>query len=253
MDDRTEQAWCVAASTCIGLRRDHNEDAVVVHDTVLTGDMTGVRTSQVALDGPVVLAVADGLGGHSAGEVASRLVAEGLARRSGSLSGVDDLVAALHALNVEVHDAMRADPATEGMGTTVAGVLVDATHVVVFHVGDSRAYLRRAGRWELATDDDVIVPGSGILTNCFGGDRRFTTIDVTTSVVPAPEVEAVLVCTDGLSDLVDATHLAADDGDHPDRTVSMLRQLAFERGAHDNVSVVVARPVPTHERSRATR
>jgi PPM family protein phosphatase len=244
MGDSTDRGWRVAALTCVGLRREHNEDAVVVGHDVFTGDMAAPASIGIEVDERALLAVADGLGGHEAGEVASRIVAEGLADRSGTLTDEDDLTALLHRLNSEVYEAMRADPWTAGMGTTVAGVVMDGSRLVVFHVGDSRVHVSRSGRWELVTEDDVLVPGSSILTNCFGGERRLTEIEVTTTVLPAADVEEVLLCTDGLSDLVDVTSSPPPAELGEADAVAELRDRAFEGGAHDNISVVLARRCP---------
>lgn len=230
-----------AALTCVGLVRDHNEDAVVVGDGLLTGDMDGTVAGEWdPSDGPLVLAVADGMGGHAAGEVASGAVADGLAAGFTAPVGPAAVVERLEGLNRALYDWMVEEPATAGMGTTVAGVVASAEGVVVFHAGDSRVYLRRSGVWEQVTRDDVVAPGSSMLTNCLGGEARFTEAEVHTSVHTWDGLDGVLVCSDGLCDLVDPASVPLPDGVAAADLAVVLRELALAGGGHDNISVVVA-------------
>ncbi len=230
-----------AALTCTGLQRADNEDAIVVGDTLFTGDMTEPVTGTHTDGTPLLLAVADGMGGHAAGERASRLVADGLARRHAGLTGETNIEQVLHDLNAELYAAMRVDRTTVGMGTTVAGVVVSPTEVTVFHVGDSRVYLAsHDDGFEQATHDDVLAPGSGILTNCLGGESRMTTVDVHVTVVDRADVTAVAVCSDGLSDLVELKGRTLSEGTEPSDVVAALRDVALHGGAHDNISLVLA-------------
>lgn len=234
-----------AALTCVGHVRDHNEDAVVVGGEVLTGDVDDAVVGEWdPADGPLVLAVADGMGGHAAGEVASGMVADGLAAGFAGPVAAAEVVERLEGLNGALYDRMAADPSTSGMGTTVAGVVVSADGAVVFHAGDSRVYLRQAGRYRQATRDDVLAPGSPILTNCLGGQDRFTPAEVHTGVHPWGDLDGVLICSDGLCDLVDPEELPLPTSVEPADLAAVLRELALFGGGHDNISVVVADLTP---------
>ena len=136
----------VSALSHIGAVRDDHEDSLVAGPWTLCATVTESPQMLVfPLGDPVVVAVADGLGGHAGGEVASSLVARGLAQAGPSLGGEDRLREALRACNREVHAVAARDPALTGMGTTVAGVVVTAEQVLAFNVGDSRVYASGPG------------------------------------------------------------------------------------------------------------
>ena len=139
----------VSALSHEGLVRDHNEDSLVVGPWTVCASVTMTPETLVfPLVSPVVVAVADGLGGHPAGEHASSLVALELARVGPELSDEARVRAALVACNETVYREAAADPSRTMMGTTVAGVCVTADSVLVFNVGDSRVYRTGARRPE---------------------------------------------------------------------------------------------------------
>ena len=131
----------VSALSHIGVVRDHHEDSLVAGPWTLCATVTeSPQTLVFPLGTPLIVAVADGLGGHAGGEVASALVARQLAQLGPLLDGEDKLRQALDACNRDVYAAAARDPALTAMGTTVAGVVVTADHVLAFNVGDSRVY-----------------------------------------------------------------------------------------------------------------
>src|SRR5437868_7890491 len=127
-----------AAATDTGRKRRRNEDAYVV--------------------APPLFAVADGMGGAQAGEIASKVAATVLEDTdSGSLSGPERIASLIQEANRRVHERSNSDPATSGMGTTMTVALVESDGVVIGHVGDSRAYLVRDGAIEQITEDHSLV------------------------------------------------------------------------------------------------
>ena len=121
-----------AARTDVGRTRDHNEDRVLVR--------------------PPLYVVADGLGGHSAGEVAAQMLVDGLARLDAAATG-SDLVAAIETADREIRVAAGSGSGRRGMGTTCVALLLADGAAQVSHVGDSRAYRLRAGHLERLTED----------------------------------------------------------------------------------------------------
>ena len=129
-------AYARASDT--GRKRRHNEDSYVV--------------------APPLFAVADGMGGAQAGEIASRLAAAALEDTDpGSKSGAERVTSLIQEANRRVHERAIADPATSGMGTTMTVALVEGTKVTFGHVGDSRAYRYRDGAFEQITEDHSLV------------------------------------------------------------------------------------------------
>jgi serine/threonine protein phosphatase PrpC len=230
-------AYAVASDT--GRRRRRNEDAYVV--------------------APPLFAVADGMGGAQAGEVASRLAAATLESGDGrELNGVERVAALIHEANRRVYARASTDPSASGMGTTMTVALVEGMTVTIGHVGDSRAYLVRDGRMEQLTDDHSLVsellksgklspeeaqvhPQRSVITRAVGTDPD---VDVDAFPVDAHEDDVFLLCSDGLTDMVgdeDILDLLHRHRDDLNRAVKMLVAAANRRGGEDNITVVAFR------------
>ena len=229
----------VNAFTHQGRQRPDNEDSITVGGWVSDVAMTGPRRSRHELAEPFLVAVADGLGGHSAGEVASRYAIKRLAAESFA-DGERDIAALLANINAELYQTMAAAPSFRGMGTTVAGLLLTARQAIWFNLGDSRVYRHRGGRLEQISVDHV-PPGarSGILTQSLGGGSAFTPI--------SPHIEAEdlavpsrwLLCSDGLSDMLDNDEIERAMNADDEETVRALFLQAMDAGGDDNISIIV--------------
>lgn len=213
--------------------------------------------------GEAVFAVADGLGGHAAGEVASALALEPLADVDpAACEGVEalqeTLAEAVREANRTVHAAARKDPDKAGMGTTLTATAVYGKQLVLAHVGDSRAYFLRDGDlWQLTTDHTAAQEAvdAGYLTAEQAAQRperhmlaRAVGLDseVTVDTPPAEVLRSgdrLLLCSDGLIDPVPDEAIAAILKDHPDprQACDALVQAALDGGGPDNVTVVVVR------------
>jgi serine/threonine protein phosphatase PrpC len=231
----------------IGAVRDHHEDSLVAGPWTLCATVTeSPQTLVFPLGTPLVVAVADGLGGHPGGEVASALVARQLAQLGPLLDSEDRLREALDACNREVHAAAARDRALAAMGTTVAGVVVTADRVLAFNVGDSRVYATGPGGVrQLSTNDrpdDDDLP-AGIVTQALGGGDEPELIDPHLITAPLSADASYLICTDGLTDPVPAGILAEVLGQHEDgRAVFELWKAAVEAGGPDNITIALVRP-----------
>jgi serine/threonine protein phosphatase PrpC len=227
-------AYARASDT--GKKRRRNEDSYVV--------------------APPLFAVADGMGGAQAGEVASKLAAAALEDTdSGSSSGQERVVSLIQEANRRVYARANTDPTTSGMGTTMTVAIVEGQVVTIGHVGDSRAYLVRAGRLEQLTEDHSLVnellksgklspqeaethPQRSVITRAVGTDPD---VEVDAFTVDALEGDVFLLCSDGLTDMVD------DDGildvveryhDDLDRVAKSLVSAANRGGGEDNITVI---------------
>ena len=211
--------------------------------------------------GPTVQLVADGVGGHAAGEVASATAAyvtTALALASAQRPGTDlvDLLGRASRLTHEqLQEGTAADPARTGMGTTLTALVTDGVHVALGHVGDSRAYLLRDGQLRQLTRDHTLVQSfvdEGLISR--DEARRHPRKNVVlqaleASYVPVPDVSLVdvrlgdrlLVCSDGLTDLVEdeQIRLCLEDSE-PDAAVGCLVDAALAAGGVDNVTCVVS-------------
>jgi serine/threonine protein phosphatase PrpC len=235
---------CAAALTDVGLRRRVNEDRYA-----LAGDLG-------------LYLVADGMGGHTAGQLASELAAEATVNTlrtliDASASLTEKLRYSVSAANREILSTAEAKPELTGMGTTLVALLAGPDRIALAHVGDSRAYLIRGGRIRQLTDDHSLVaelvrrqeiseraarghPHRHVLTRALGV-RRSVEADLA-ELTPAVD-DTFVLCSDGLTthvrdDEIAATVLSAAGLEGAcDRLVDM----ANARGGEDNITVVLVR------------
>jgi PPM family protein phosphatase len=209
----------VAARTEVGHVRSRNEDALLV-----AGENG-------------VLAVCDGLGGHPAGDVASAAAVESLRETAPKVgASAEALRDALHAAHAAVLAAAAEDPARTGMATTVVIASIGDGFARVAHVGDSRAYLLDPdGGLRQVTEDHGM---GGYITQALGLDRG---VDPDVTEVDTPPGARLLLCSDGLSNMVDAADIGSllGDGDAKGACDGLV-DAALGNGGIDNVTVIVA-------------
>jgi protein phosphatase len=208
--------------------------------------------------GPRLLAVADGMGGMAAGDVASNIVIAALAHLDEDVPGnapVDMLRLAVESANQQIRDAVDENPAMEGMGTTLTCLLFSGTKFGMVHIGDSRAYILRDGDLAQVTRDDTYVqllvdegritpeeanthPQKSLLMRALDGRDA----DPEYSVREAVAGDRYLLCSDGLSGVVSDETIAATMREYsdPNQCADRLIQLALRGGGPDNITVIVA-------------
>ena len=225
-----------ATLTDTGRKRRHNEDAFVAE--------------------PPLFAVADGMGGAQAGELASSLAAAALKDLQepggGGEERVDELI---QQANRRVYERQSQDAAASGMGTTMTVALVEDGRVAIGHVGDSRAYLVRGGRLEQLTEDHSLVaelvrsgklspeeaeghPQRSVITRALGTDPD---VDVDTFSVETKPGDLFLICSDGLTTMVDDETILAEVARNREDLKSAAKALvraANKGGGEDNITVV---------------
>ena len=235
--------------------------------TAVTKTNTGnVRTNNEDLalwdSGLGVLVIADGMGGHNAGEVASRLAVDTLRKSlqqaaSTETTAADRLREAVTQANREVFRTSKERPECAGMGTTLTAALVESDRVTYTSVGDSRLYTLRGGVLQQMTRDDSLMgalmdvagidpaelehhPMRHLLTNVVG---RKADLDATINELTLAEGHMLLLSTDGMHGVLPAESIAAILRTDPDldRTAQLLITAALAADSKDNVTVVVAR------------
>ncbi|SNS57392.1 protein phosphatase [Geodermatophilus pulveris] len=207
--------------------------------------------------GPRLLAVADGMGGHAAGDVASKVVIAALEHLDDDAPSGDMLQALREAVfdgSEHLREVIRDSPQLEGMGTTLTAVLFAGGRLALCHVGDSRAYLLRDGVLQQITHDDTFVqtliddgritpeeanhhPQRSLLLRALNGQD----VDPDLSMREARAGDRYLLCSDGLSGVVSEETLAeALQDPDPHATADRLVELALRSGGPDNITVIVA-------------
>lgn len=228
-----------ATATHQGMVRDQNEDTVY-------------PKSSGESDDEVLVIVADGMGGHVAGEVASRLAVNAAA--SNDLAATDRVAAGNRAIREEV----ARDPGLEGMGTTMTLLEIDDELATIAHVGDSRAYLLRDGELRQLTEDHTVAaeymaqgqlspeeaanhPQRHMLLRTLGLTRFVNVDEVKTDLRPG---DRILLCSDGLTEMVSDSQITKTLGEGtPDEVVWALVEMANKAGGVDNISVAVVEAV----------
>ena len=229
--------YAVASDT--GRKRRRNEDNYVVE--------------------PPLFAVADGMGGAQAGEVASKLAASALEHDSAAAQGgLEHVTELIQEANRRVYDRSTSDPSASGMGTTMTVALVEDMSVLLGHVGDSRAYLLRGDRMEQLTEDHSLVnellksgklsaeeaqvhPQRSVITRAVGTDPD---VDVDAFSIDAEDGDVFLLCSDGLTDMVEdeaILDLLYKHRDDLDRAVKSLVAAANRGGGEDNITAIAFR------------
>lgn len=248
-----------AGDTNVGMKRAHNEDSLYLPET-----------ERLAI-------VADGMGGHASGEVASKLAVETISgffkttqdeqrltwpfkMDRGHRYDVNRLVTAIKLANLKIHEQAQRDPRCHGMGTTVISVLFLDDALVVGHVGDSRLYRKREGLLEQLTEDHSLLndyikmkhlspqeieafPHKNVIVRALGM-RDTVQVDIH---VDAPRLgDVYILCSDGLSGMVTDEQIAeiAGSGQDLDGICEQLITLANQNGGLDNVTVIAARIEP---------
>ena len=222
--------------TDIGYVRDHNEDSLIII--------------------PPLFAVADGMGGHEAGEIASEITVNTLAELAPSHLDAEGLTAAVEAANYNVMKAPRQGIGRDGMGTTLTAAMLEGERLLIAQVGDSRAYLLHKGHLQQITRDHSLMadlieagqitpeearvhPNRSVVTRAIGSDIHMRP-DIYELNVDAGD--RILLCSDGLSSMISNNAIESimrrqSDAQH---CADELVTAALENGGADNVTVVVA-------------
>ena len=226
----------VGSRTDIGYVRDHNEDSLIII--------------------PPLFAVADGMGGHEAGEIASEITVNTLAELAPSHLDAEGLTAAVEAANYNVMKAPRQGIGRDGMGTTLTAAMLEGERLLIAQVGDSRAYLLHKGHLQQITRDHSLMadlieagqitpeearvhPNRSVITRAIGSDIHMRP-DIYELNVDAGD--RILLCSDGLSSMISNNAIESimrrqSDAQH---CADELVTAALENGGADNVTVVVA-------------
>jgi len=224
-----------AVATDPGRKRRHNEDAYVAASPIF--------------------AIADGMGGARAGEVASSLAAAAVQGGEANGSGKERVVALIQSANRSIYERSSRDAEVAGMGTTMTVALVEDATVTFGHVGDSRAYVLRDGALEQLTDDHSLVaelvrggklsaeeaehhPQRSVITRALGTDPD---VDVDTFVVDAHDGDVYVLCSDGLTDMIgdeEIGEVISEKRSNLDEAAKELVRRANKAGGQDNITVI---------------
>lgn len=226
----------IGAKTDIGKVRERNEDAFGYHDNLFV--------------------LADGMGGHRAGEIASTIAVETILQmKLDSKDIISALQKAVENANQAIMDEVQRNPEHFGMGTTVAVLYFDENYAYVTHIGDSRVYLYSKHQLTQLTNDHSLVaelirngkltvdeaknhPQRNILTRALGTELK---IELEVFQIPVVVGEKFLLCSDGLTGILDEIQIkdAISSNDEPQIIVNSLISMAYDCGGPDNITVIL--------------
>jgi PPM family protein phosphatase len=246
----------VIIRTDLGNIRTNNEDA---------GLFFRIADAGITHEKGCILMVADGMGGHAAGEVASKMATEIISKeyfKNGNGSIEKNLAKVFTLANKNILEAANADSSKKGMGTTCTALIVANKQVYYAHVGDSRAYVIKNNNIARITTDHTYVqelikagtitaaeaekhPQRNILTNAMGTKPQIR-IDTGKCEFSFEENDRLMLCSDGLYDYLDDAEIAAIVNNKPvSEAAQQLIDEAKKRGGHDNITVVLAEKTGT--------
>jgi len=241
----------LTAASRVGCVRSNNEDMVLAFDKLVRSDAYQTEFQSENF-GRFILALADGMGGHRAGEVASELVLSNLQYFIGDLpKGLSAEEVHQHmkewllSVNTVVNSRGSADISLRDMGTTLVGVLNYGDHYFWMNCGDSRLYRLRDGRLQQLTTDHSLNNMTGqqkhshVITNCIGAGCKHLYLDMEEMTDDFLDGDVYLLCSDGLNDMVpdaEIQRLMLEGS-----TANGLCEAAIEAGGYDNVSALVFR------------
>ena len=227
----------IGTKTDVGRRREVNEDSFLVHEPLFV--------------------VADGMGGHVAGDIASSTAIDTIKEESSSANPQDmnTLARLVLGANSRIWEKAQSDASLRGMGTTCTLLMLDSSKAHFAHVGDSRAYLWREGKLTQVTEDHTLVgrmvkegrlsadeaerhPQRSIVTRALGVD---SVVEVDLMTVDLQEGDRILICSDGLSSMIDSDSIASilEEESDPQVAAERLVDAANEAGGEDNITVVI--------------
>ncbi|MEO7803668.1 MAG: Stp1/IreP family PP2C-type Ser/Thr phosphatase [Actinomycetota bacterium] len=205
------------------------------------------------LHSPPLFVIADGMGGHSAGDVASKIAVDTLAEQVDDAT--DSLSKAVRTANRVIFEQSKIKPGQSGMGTTLTAMMAGPTSAQIVHVGDSRAYLLRAGTMTRLTQDHTVVarlvaqgkispdeadhhPRRSWLERALGNAQE---VDLDVHIFDTEPKDRILLCSDGLYGMLDEVTIqqVLDSEAEPDAASRRLCDEAVAAGGHDNVTVIV--------------
>ena len=239
----------LTAASRVGCIRSNNEDMVLAYDKMVRSD--AYRTEFMTENNErFVIALADGMGGHRAGEVASEQTLSSLKffindiPRGLSIGEFNEtMVEWLHSINETINRRGHSDPSQLDMGTTLVAVIYYGGKFFWLNCGDSRLYRLRDGKLQQITTDHSLSNANGekkhsnIITNCIGAGCKDSYIDLYEFTADFKSGDTYMLCSDGLNDMVDFEDIEQlmNEGSSANR----LCEAAIEAGGFDNVSVCV--------------
>lgn len=240
-----------------GLKREKNEDALLINNLIIQNDnMQSPSTKEISDDEELLLAVADGLGGHKGGEIASKLTLEILSQYRPQ--DENEIIKTLRQAHHRLLNYVVSNPQCFGFGTCIAGALITRNQTTFFNVGDCRVYKFHNNTINQITKDHSLVqeyvdkglitkeqtythPQRNVVTESIGGIMDYRFIDVRTYKEPLLPDDILLICSDGLFDMLQDKEIELSISADLEKSILQLFNLTMQKGAKDNLSIILCK------------
>jgi len=239
-----------------GKIRRHNEDSIILLNQVIQVDEMPTPLLQKYNRKKVIFAVADGMGGHNAGEIASRKVLEYIASTWESIDSVQEICENIQNSHFMLIEHARKNPEIVNFGTTIAGLWISNFRGVVFNVGDSRVYRINQGYLEQISKDQSLIqsliekgqlseedaknhPQKNVILESIGGilDRRIIKINI--KEINIKEKDSFMICSDGVSDILSVDEIENTLKGNSIQNVKNIFNETMAKGGSDNISIIL--------------
>lgn len=249
----------VAYLTNKGLKREKNEDAILLNNLIIQDDNMQLPSQVDFINEELLVAVADGLGGHRGGEIASKLTLEILVQYYPL--NENEITKTLRQAHHRLLNYIASNPQYYGFGTCIAGTLIKKNQAIIFNVGDCRVYKFHNNVLCQITKDHSLVqeyidkglitkeqahshPQRNIVTESIGGIMDYRLIDVRTYKEMLTDNDTLIICSDGLFDMLEEQEIEACINNDLEKGILQLFNQTLQKGAKDNISIVLCQYIP---------
>lgn len=242
----------VSYITNMGLAREHNEDSILINENLITHLSMGSVKQAVIQEDRAIFAVADGMGGHAKGEIASRFILTKLKQNILQINNKDSLKDALESISKDIKEFAKELPQYRGMGSVLAGILALKDSTLIFNVGDCRVYENSFGYANQLTKDHSLVyqlyeageieyedikshPDKNIVASAFIADNK-ESIDIFIKEIKGTLNSNLLICSDGVWESMNTQEL--EGCLEQDTILECIKSKVLKAGAKDNFSAI---------------
>jgi len=241
-----------------GLERESNEDAILILDEIIQAPDIDTPINRIIEEPKAIFAIADGIGGYEGGEFASRIVLEVFSQRFLEINNYYDLEEAIKIAHNKLIEFSKHNIKYNKLGTTISGLIFFNSIALCFNMGDSRVYRINSSFLEQISKDHSIVqqlidkgiigysqamnhPKRNIIYSYIGVDLYEKNFDIYCKDLSIKEGDVFIICSDGLTDILNIEELESCLDDKIDLTINNFYNKVLEKGANDNLSIIIVK------------
>jgi len=243
-----------------GKKRNHNEDAIMLMNEVIQINEMSIPIVKDIEAEKVFFAVADGIGGSKAGELASRKVLMHLKERWKSITSKEKILGLIQKTHLNLIEYAQENPSVGNYGTTIAGLFIENLKAIIFNVGDSRIYRENQGFLEQLSIDQSLMqslvdqkmitpeeaiyhPKKNVILESIGGELKKRNIEIKYREIKIKEEDIFIICSDGLTDMLNIDEMESCLKENITISIKNLFRSTMKKGGLDNISIMIIKIV----------